>query len=618
MDNYHGHFAYATSADAAAYMSSLRYPGMGGMAPMAGGGAMHVMPSIDTLTSAAATAAASVAAASEPLPPSSAMNLLPYSSRVGGNKTSSCLIYRYDDARGAGEHKSHQMCTTDGRLFVEHIPNHSIVYIPTDSSVDQVLRDLRKSRGSQSKQLKQGSKQQQQPVQQQQQPTHVHVYPQAAAMQPQYSQPMHYDPALHYEQHQAPFMHHTPEMQAQHLPMYDQAQPPMPHPQPKQHIEHPSAQMQMQMQMQMQLPATSTPAPAAVRKPKEKSAKPINAFIKYRSYKIAELKKQHPEVSQTDISRLAGECWKNEAEEIKARFREQYIEEKKLYDLKKISNKRARDSSEALSDTDGSVAGGDSAQALAAESGSITAPLPSDAGSLGLPHGFDPKRRRRSLTLPPSGGAEPQRAASSSPMLTPKNPKRRCITVDMRKQLAKATFTPHAIDTGLSRAHSMNDAVAAAAAAAAASISQYDVAGVYAPLGFATPVVHPADVAASPYLDDMSPMRLPVNQTFSLPPALTSMTPPQGSDSLAPMAAFDENAAAAVVAAAAAAAFDLYTSENEELVAASISSLVASTQAAASTPEMAASAALVATTTPLAVGSDMLSTMPSDYFGSPQ
>ncbi|KAJ2777289.1 hypothetical protein GGI15_004559 [Coemansia interrupta] len=607
MDNtYHGHFAYATSADAAAYMSSLRYPGMGGMAPMTGGGAMHVMPSIDTLTSAAASAAMSAAAACEPLPPSSAMNLLPYSSRVGGNKTSPCAIYRYDDAQGGvGEHKSHQMCTTDGRLFVEHIPNHSIVYVPVESSVDQALRDLRKPRGGQAKQHKQGAAK----------PAY------APALQPPYSQPMHYDQALHYDHPAAGFLHPAADMPAQLPPMYDQ--PPLPQPPQKQHIEHPAAQLQMQMQMQ--LPATSTPAPPAARKPKEKSAKPINAFIKYRSYKIAELKKLHPEVSQTDISRLAGECWKNEAEDIKARFREQYIEEKKLYDLKKISNKRARDSSEAPSDTDASVAAGCGNDSAQAESGSITAPLPSDAaGRLGLPHGFDPKRRRRSLTLPPSGTAEPPRAASSSPMLTPKNPKRRCVTVDMRKQLAKAAFLPpHAIDTGLSRAHSMNDAVAAAAAAAAASISQYDVAGVYAPLGFATPVVHPADVTASPYLDDMSPMRLPVGPSFSLPPALTSMTPPHAADSLAPMAAFDPAAidenAAAVVAAAAAAAFDLYTSENEELVAASISSLVASTHAAATMPEMAAvSGALVATATPQAVAGDVLSTISSDYFGSPQ
>ncbi|KAJ2387767.1 hypothetical protein GGI05_003989 [Coemansia sp. RSA 2603] len=564
-------------------MTSLRYPGM---APMAGG-AMHMMPSIETLNNAAAAAAASVAA--EPQPPSSSMNLLPYSSRVGGNKTSSCLIYRYDDARGASEHKSHQMCTADGRVFVEHVPNHSIVYVPTDSPVDHMLRDLRKPRSGQSKQHKQSSKQ-------------THAYAQAP-LPPQYSQPMHYDPAMHYEHHQAAFMHHAGEMQA---PLYDQAQPPMPHAAAKQHIEPP--QLPMQLQMQMQMPAKSTPAPA-VRKPKEKSAKPINAFIKYRSYKIAELKKQHPEVSQTDISRLAGECWKNEDEEIKARFREQYVEEKKLYDLKKITTKRARDASEAPSDTDGSVA--DSAHP---ESGSITAPLPSDAGALGLPHGFDPKRRRRSLTLPPSSAAEPPRAASSSPMLTAKTPKRRCITVDMRKQLAKASFPPHAADGGLSRAHSMNDAVAAAA-----SMAQYDV-GMYGSLGFATPVMHPADVGGA-YLD-MSPMRLPVNQTFSLPPALTSMPPQAAADSLAPMATFgpaamDENAAA-VVAAAAAAAFDLYTSENEDLVAASISSLVASTQAAASSPELAVSGALVATSTPLAVGTDMLSTMPSDYFGSPQ
>ncbi|KAJ2226379.1 hypothetical protein IWW45_007484, partial [Coemansia sp. RSA 485] len=354
-------------------------------------------------------------------------------------------------------------------------------------------------------------------------------------------------------------------------------------------------------------------------------------------------------------------------EEIKNQFRVQYMEEKKIYDLKKISNKRQRDSSEAPSDIDGSassvVGGAMDTDAIAAESGSITAPLPEDIAStggsntLGLPSGFDPKRRRRSLTLPPTNAAETSRAASSSPMMAPSNVKRRrCITVDMRKQLAAKTSaiinSPPMIDT-LSRSQSMNEAalanasaaaaaaVAAAAAAAAANgIPQYGasngVGGAYGSLGFSTPTVHPVDVAASPYLNDMSPMALPNNQTFSLPPSLTSMasTQQQTTDALAAMgstygpvvaAGEDSSSAAAVAAAAAAAAaaaFDLYTSENEELVAASISTLMANTQAATSTSDLLTSSTLVSTSTPLAVDTGMLSTMTdalsSDYFGSPQ
>ncbi|KAJ1643085.1 hypothetical protein LPJ64_005113, partial [Coemansia asiatica] len=379
-------------------------------------------------------------------------------------------------------------------------------------------------------------------------------------------------------------------------------------------------QQQKQTQQSSQMPAaSSSPAPSsasAPRKQKEKSAKPINAFIKYRSYKISELKKQYPEVSQTEISRLAGECWKTECEEIKNQFRVQYMEEKKLYDLKKTTNKRPRDTSEVPSEIEAEQAD---------ESGSITAPLPEDStkgpGALGLPSGFDPKRRRRSLTLPPTNAAEMARAASSSPMMTPLNAKRRrCITVDMRKQLAAKTSaiiaSPPMIDT-MQRSQSISEsaladaAAAAAVAAATAAAAAGGPSGVYGPLGFSTPTMHPSDVAASPYLSDMSPMTLPTSQTFSLPPSLTAMTT---YDSVV-----TEDSAAM---AAAAAAFDLYTSETEELVAANISTLMANTQAVvSSTPDLLTSSTLSAST-PLVVDTGMLSTMTdamsSDYFGSPQ
>ncbi|KAJ2796595.1 hypothetical protein H4S07_006177, partial [Coemansia furcata] len=362
MDSYPSHFAYAASADANAYMSSLRYPGMG-MTPMLG--PMHMEPMYNAPIT------------SEPAPSS---NALPCSSRIG-NKSSSSFIYRYDDAHGASKIKCHQLCTSDGRLFVEHLPNHTILYIPNSSSIEQALCELRKPR-SQTKQQKLNAS------------------------------------LLQQEQ------------------LLSQPQP--------------------------------EPQPPVVRKAKEKSAKPINAFIKYRSFKTAELKKQYPEVSQTEISRLAGECWKTENEEIKNQFRFQYQEEKKVYDLKKAigtSAKRAREPSVTLSENDvASVLGDATSAPLSDECGSVA-----DA-SLGdvYPDDFDPKRRRRSLTLPPTGASACVRSSSSSPMLQPQaaSKRRRCVTTELRRQLAAKSSAimatpppPASVAPSMiaSRSHSMED-----------------------------------------------------------------------------------------------------------------------------------------------------------------
>ncbi|KAJ2332131.1 hypothetical protein GGH91_006248, partial [Coemansia sp. RSA 2671] len=55
-------------------------------------------------------------------------------------------------------------------------------------------------------------------------------------------------------------------------------------------------------------------------KPKDRSPKPTNAFIKYRNHKIDDLKSMHPDISQTEISRMAGECWRTEPLEVKNMF----------------------------------------------------------------------------------------------------------------------------------------------------------------------------------------------------------------------------------------------------------------------------------------------------------
>ncbi|KAJ2785307.1 hypothetical protein H4R18_000631 [Coemansia javaensis] len=146
-------------------------------------------------------------------------------------------------------------------------------------------------------------------------------------------------------------------------------------------------------------------------KPKAKSSKPTNAFIKYRNHKIEELKGQFPDISQTEISRMAAECWRAESEEHKQRFRDMYKEEKELYDLNK--NKRLRMGDSVASEGEYLAGAADVLSQYSLQSASpMVAPLPdppADCGlglglglGLGVPTGFN-TGRRRSHTMPQSG-----------------------------------------------------------------------------------------------------------------------------------------------------------------------------------------------------------------------
>ncbi|KAJ2857129.1 hypothetical protein J3B02_001200 [Coemansia erecta] len=167
------------------------------------------------------------------------------------------------------------------------------------------------------------------------------------------------------------------------------------------------------------------------RPPKDKSNKPTNAFIKYRNHKIVELKRLHPEISQTEISRMAGECWRTEPEELKEAFRRKYQEEKRVYDMNKAKSAAATESEvgsdgEALSDTMSSSSmsvPGRSSVAPHAETqgGSSINGLGLGFGLDGNPIGFN-AGRRRSHTLPPGG-------------FTRSGAKRR-ISQELRKHLA--------------------------------------------------------------------------------------------------------------------------------------------------------------------------------------
>ncbi|KAJ2453299.1 hypothetical protein EV183_002356 [Coemansia sp. RSA 2336] len=547
MDTYQSQFAYAPSADA--YMSSLRYPSMG-MTPMMGPMPMPPMESFSAAGTTAQMPAAPLAAVhSTSVVPGPSVSQLPCSSRIG-SANSPCCIYRHDDmVNSTAEHHAQQLCTADGRLFIEHIPNHSIVYIPLSSSIDQVLGGLRKPRA------------------------------QTKASQ------------------QAHKSTHSQQVQAQQVPQPPQQQ-----------------QQAQQQQQQAQQP----------RKHKEKSAKPINAFIKYRSYKIAELKRLHPEVSQTDISRLAGEYWKAESEEVKNQFRYQYREEKKVYDMKKAINasnaKRPRDSSsDTASDSDAKL------DKCSSQSTASSAPLPEEhMSSADLPAGFD-SSRRRSLTMPPNTMAPSQRATSASPLMISQQPnakRRRCVTVELRKQLAAKSSLlatppmnprtdPRIANYSMpeiSRAQSMGleDTMQVSQQATDYNMCYYGALSLASSISHASPQL--LDLtnsvnANSPYLDDMGAMApLPIAQTFSMP-----MVAPQQTEAT-PSLSVDTSFVSTAEDPAANSAFELYTtaSDHDELasslvsaslVAASLSSLMASSQPVASD---CISASTVATAAPIA------------------
>ncbi|KAI8324520.1 hypothetical protein GQ54DRAFT_296042 [Martensiomyces pterosporus] len=247
--------------------------------------------------------------------------------------------------------------------------------------------------------------------------------------------------------------------------------------------------------------------PKPQRKPKEKSTKPTNAFIKYRNHKIEELKSVHPEISQTDISRMAGECWKTEKEEVKGIFRRQYMEEKRIYDMNKA--KRARHESEACSDTDvNSDTQSTSSHHTNVSTASRAVPHGTDTTGLSLglgfglggydgPAGFNPSRRR-SHTLP-SGG------------FTRSSTKRR-ISQELRKHLASKN----------------NAAYITAAATASAQTEQAETQKQPSyEFTFTPPQIENgstmSSVSGSPYLgSNVSPLVMPINPGFPISDFTTS------------------------------------------------------------------------------------------------
>ncbi|KAJ2629398.1 slightly ste11-like protein [Coemansia sp. RSA 1290] len=68
-------------------------------------------------------------------------------------------------------------------------------------------------------------------------------------------------------------------------------------------------------------------------------ARPSNVFFKYRSVKQRELQMLHPRLNQTVISRMVAEHWKRESKEVKDRFKKEYDDDMKKYELHKKMNR---------------------------------------------------------------------------------------------------------------------------------------------------------------------------------------------------------------------------------------------------------------------------------------
>ncbi|KAJ2123160.1 hypothetical protein IW147_002853 [Coemansia sp. RSA 720] len=66
-------------------------------------------------------------------------------------------------------------------------------------------------------------------------------------------------------------------------------------------------------------------------KASKEPAKPHNAFIQYRSYRLEEIKRLFPNASQLDLSRIAAEHWRTEDPKIKGVFQKRYKEELQFY-----------------------------------------------------------------------------------------------------------------------------------------------------------------------------------------------------------------------------------------------------------------------------------------------
>ncbi|KAJ2753661.1 hypothetical protein GGI19_002973 [Coemansia pectinata] len=242
-------------------------------------------------------------------------------------------------------------------------------------------------------------------------------------------------------------------------------------------------------------------------KPRDRSPKPTNAFIKYRNHKIDDLKSMHPDISQTEISRMAGECWRTEPLEVKNMFQRKYQEEKRIYDMNKA--KRARTDGDVGSDAE-AHSDGQSSSSPGVHGSPALRTVPQDASNnpglglglgLGLggnsvgPAGFNPGRRR-SHTLPPGGFS--------------RSGTKRRISQELRKHLASKSNNAY-----LSAANGSNGLYTHDNSNIQPFPTQYEF--TFTPPQVGTPASSTVCMDPSPYMAcDGSPMLMPLNPNFPI------------------------------------------------------------------------------------------------------
>ncbi|KAJ2755209.1 hypothetical protein GGI19_001833 [Coemansia pectinata] len=319
-------------------------------------------------------------------------------------------------------------------------------------------------------------------------------------------------------------------------------------------------------------PVSKAASRASTAVQRDRPLKPCNAFIMYRNHKITQMRKENPEINQTDISREAAKRWRIESDEVKEVFKARYREEKQVYDLKKCKRGRA-DSAAHDSESE------------AADNLSTPSSKRSRNDSLGL--GSSAQR----LT------AKPRSRTMPNDMYVGSNA-RNSIVTDLRKQLAArsgATFFDAAqspYDTHGMSHHSYPDFTSAAEVAQMPSLMHHQPMNI-APLVSYSPATMPADYThdyalppvadyalppVSDYANDMNPISQPEysHMTHSFVNAGLAAGIHMGA------AEEQQQSADDVTAAAAAAAADFYAAAADSIAAAAVAAAASSVDQAGS------------------------------------
>ncbi|KAJ2237136.1 hypothetical protein H4R99_003848 [Coemansia sp. RSA 1722] len=159
----------------------------------------------------------------------------------------------------------------------------------------------------------------------------------------------------------------------------------------------------------------------SVEKSSDKPTKPLNVFIRYRSANLKRARREFPGASQTDISRILAEQWKNEDPKIKESFINGFLADNYQYNLrfKEWKTRTEQKEFDRLDDYDpqGSPYGVNIPTPYSSDIQDTSArQLTMDMSAYGGPANFNPARRR-SYSVPPQGSDRHHSAQQPPPPL---------------------------------------------------------------------------------------------------------------------------------------------------------------------------------------------------------